>query len=528
MIASSARRTRAWLDDNLFPPASDAPMRLDWRPYVVGSGVAVALVALQLARGWRSAPLETIWADDSVWLNDAMRRGALDAVTTPYGGYLQTLPRVVAEPLAELPVASLAWAMALLGAGIVATCALVVWRASAGHVKDPYLRAGLAAMVVLVPVAGVEMFANVTNSTWFLLFATFWLLLWRPATLARAIAGACPLFLAAVSTAGVFFLFPVALLRALAIRDCRDGVMVGAFAAGAAVQLVALLTYENENLFQSPRWDWDLLPAYAQRAIGGALMGNVVTGYLSEQLGTPLEVALAGGLLGFTVLALVRANAPARVLVVLAVVTSIAMFIVSGYARNAVPLLLSPDDPSANGASRYAVVPTLLLVSALFVWLDQASRTTTGSRLSPGRLVALLVLVAALLSFDVSDRGIRGSPTWPSALDRARLECTRTSAPTARLPVAGAFFGFAVVLPCDRLADQTRGRSEQVELPISSESSRKPSSESAKVHSTAAIAMSVERGETRLQLADLLRELELAKRRDFRSPGLVEAAGSTR
>jgi hypothetical protein len=106
--------------------------------------------------------------------------------------------------------------------------------------------------------------------------------------------------------------------------------MVGAFAAGAAVQLVALLTSENENLFQSPRWDWDLLPAYAQRAIGGALMGNVVTGYVWEQLGTPLEVALAGGLLGFTVLALVRGNAPARVLMVLAVVTSIAMFIVSG------------------------------------------------------------------------------------------------------------------------------------------------------------------------------------------------------
>jgi hypothetical protein len=143
-------------------------------------------------------------------------------------------------------------------------------------------------------------------------------------------------------------------------------------------------------------------------------------------------------------------------------------------------------------------------------------------------VVALLVLVAALVSFDVSDRGIRGSPTWPSALDRALLECTRTSAPTARLPVAGAFFAFAVVLPCDRLADQTRGRSEQVELPIASESSRKPLFESAKIDSTAAIAASVGLGETRLQLADFLRELELAKRRDFWSPGLVEPAGSSR
>jgi len=457
MTASSARRARAWLHDNLFRDP-DCATRLDWRGVLLASGAAAALVAIQLAREWPSAPLETIWADDSVWLNDALRRGALDALTTPYGGYLQILPRVVAEPLAQLPVASLAWAMALVGAGIVAAYTFVVWWASAGHVRDPYLRAVLAAMVVLVPVAGVEMFANVTNSTWFLLFATFWVLLWRPATLTRAIAAACLLFLAAISTAGVFFLVPVALLRTLAARDRRDAVMVGAFAAGAAVQLVSLLTYENGNLFQSPHWDWNLVPAYAQRAIGGALMGNVVTGFLWERLGTPLEVALAGALLGFTVLVLARGDAPARVLIVLTVVTSIVMFIVSGYARNAVPLLVSPTDPAANAASRYAVVPTLLLASALFIWLDHASHTVAGSRLTAGRVVALLVLVAAVLSFDVSDRGVRGSPTWPSALDRARAECARTSAPKARLPVAGALFGFAVVLPCDRLTHPREGR----------------------------------------------------------------------
>jgi hypothetical protein len=455
MTASSARRARAWLDDNLFPGA-DAPTRLDWRRILVGSSAVAALVALQLAREWPSAPLETIWADDSVWLNDAMRPGVLDALTTPYGGYLQMLPRILAEPLAQLPVASLAWAMALLGAVIVATCTLVVWWASAGHVRDPYLRAVLAAMVVLVPVAGVEMFANVTNSTWFLLFATFWVLLWRPATLTRAIAAACLLFLAAVSTAGVFFLVPVAVLRGVAIRDRRDALMVGAFAAGAAIQFVPLLTFESENLFQSPHWDWGLVPAYAQRAIGGALMGNVVTGYLWEQFGTPLEIALATGLLAFTVVALVRGSATVRVLIVLTLVTSIVMFIVSGYERNAAPLLVSPADPQANAASRYVVVPALLPVSGLFIWLDRASRATPRLRLSAGRVVALLLLVFALLSFDVSDRRVRGAPTWPSALERARLDCARTSTPSARLPVAGAVFGFAVALPCDRLADAPR------------------------------------------------------------------------
>ena len=72
--------------------------------------------------------------------------------------------------------------MAISGAAIVAGCALMVWCASAGHIHSPYLRATLAAMVVLLPIVGVETLDNVTNSIWFLFFAAFWILLWRPAS----------------------------------------------------------------------------------------------------------------------------------------------------------------------------------------------------------------------------------------------------------------------------------------------------------------------------------------------------------
>ena len=87
-------------------------------------------------------------------------RGVTDALTTTYNGYLQTVSRLVAEPIAQLPPEMFAPAMAISGAAIVTGCAFLVWRASSGHINSPYLRAGLAALVVLLSVVGVETLAT--------------------------------------------------------------------------------------------------------------------------------------------------------------------------------------------------------------------------------------------------------------------------------------------------------------------------------------------------------------------------------
>jgi hypothetical protein len=98
-----------------------------------------------------------MWAEDAgTWIADALTRGLFDALTTTWNGYLQTGSRLVAEPVALLPVDWFAPVMAICGAAIVTGSAFVVWRASAGHIRSPYLRAALAAMVVLLPIVGVE------------------------------------------------------------------------------------------------------------------------------------------------------------------------------------------------------------------------------------------------------------------------------------------------------------------------------------------------------------------------------------
>ena len=234
---STIDRLRGFLDRVLFPDAPFPP-RITARRALVCAGIAVLCIAIQLIRMWSSVPLDSIWAEDGgTWLADAMTRGFFDALTTTWNGYLQTSSRLVAEPVALLPVAWFAAVMAICGAAIVTGCAFLVWRASAGHIESPRLRAALAAMVVLLPVVGVESLDNVTNSIWFLLFASFWVLLWRPRTFARAAAAAGFIFVAALSNAAIVLFAPLWLLRLIAIRDRRDAIIVTGFAVGTAVQL---------------------------------------------------------------------------------------------------------------------------------------------------------------------------------------------------------------------------------------------------------------------------------------------------
>ena len=131
--------------------------------------VVVLMMAVQLVRVWSSAPLNSIWAEDGyIFLADALRWGFFHALTTPYDGYLNTLSRLVAEPVSLLPVKWFAPAMALCGAAIVTGCAFVVWRASAAHIENRYLRGTLVAMMVLLPNIGIEMVDDVTYTIWFL------------------------------------------------------------------------------------------------------------------------------------------------------------------------------------------------------------------------------------------------------------------------------------------------------------------------------------------------------------------------
>jgi hypothetical protein len=449
MVAiSTVERLRCLLDRDLFPDAPPPP-RITARRALVCAGIAVLCIAILLIRMWSSVPLDSMWAEDATtWLADAMSRGVFAALTTTYNGYLQTSSRLVAEPVALLPVAWFAAVMAICGAAIVTGCAFLVWRASAGHIQSPQLRAALAAMVVLLPVVGVESLDNVTNSIWFLLFASFWVLLWRPTTFARAAAAAGFIFVAAVSNAAIVVFAPLWLLRLIAIRDRRDTIIVTGFAVGAALQLAfswnAPVQGEGGThldatvaAFFAPHWDWSLVPAYAQRIVGGALGGQRINGFLWENLGTGLEVALGAALVAFVAFSAFGV-ARTRVVVPITVAASLGLFLVIGY-RRWFPFGIGftwPHGTSSTNGAHYMVTPTLLLLSALFVQLDARPRLVSPAAWNKLRVGALLVVfVAALVSFDVSESNVRGSPTWSEALDAGRSRCAQTNVASVEVPI---------------------------------------------------------------------------------------------
>jgi hypothetical protein len=465
---SAIDRLRGFLDRALFPDAPFPP-RITARRALVCAGIAVLCIAIQLARMWSSVPLDSIWAEDGgTWLPDALTRGVLDTLTTTWNGYLQTSSRLVAEPVSHLPIAWFAPAMALSGAAIVTGCAFLVWRASAAHIENPYLRAALAAVVVLLPVVGAESLDNVTNSIWFLLFASFWVLLWRPATFARAAAAGGFIFVVALSNSAIVVFAPLWLLRLIAIRDRRDAAILIGFAIGTALQLAFSWNAPAEgegggfNLFTfSPHWDWSLVPAYAQRIVGGALGGQWINGFLWVHLGTAQEVVMGAALVLFAGFSLFGPSRT-RVVVPITIAASLGLFLVLGYHRwfPLGMLFTWPHGTSSANAAHYMITPTLLLLSALFVQLDARPRLVSAGAWDKLLVGTVLVLfVAALASFDVSDRTSRGSPTWSEALDAGRATCAHTNVAEVALPIAprSTLGNYQAHFPCSELAQSSIG-----------------------------------------------------------------------
>jgi hypothetical protein len=364
--------------------------------------------------------------------------------------------------------------MAICGAAIVTGCAFLVWRASAGHIESPRLRAALAAMVVLLPVVGVETLDNVTNSIWFVLFASFWVLLWRPMTFARAAAAASFIFIAALSNAAIVVFAPLWLLRLIAIRDRRDGIIVTGFAVGTAVQLALSWNAPAQGeggthldpfvaaLF-SPHWDWSLVPAYAQRIVGGVLGGQRINAFVWVNLGTGLEVAMGATLLLFAGFSLFGASRT-RVVVPITIAASLGLFLATGYRRWFLfgMAFIWPHGSSDTSQAHYMVTPTLLLLSALFVQLDARPRFVSLGAWSKLRKGTVLVLfLAALVSFDVGESNIRGSPTWSDAVDAGRATCGHTNVADVELPIAPrtSSGSYQARIPCSKLAQSTMGAS---------------------------------------------------------------------
>lgn len=449
--SEAIRRLRGHLDRTLFKSAPDGGSGLSTRELaVLAVGFLALATVLQLFRAGPDNALDSLWAEDGpVFLQGAIEHDFWTDVWTTYAGYLVLVPRLIglaghAVPLEDAPVV-----ITLLSAAVISLCGLVAWVASAAHLRNPWLRGTMVALVVFAPTASLESVLSASYVLWFMLIPVFWLLLWRPRTTRGAVLGGIFILFTALTTPSIWFLLPLAALRLLAVRDRRDGILVGSYALGSVVQAAAIALQNEEQV--DPLWSHDIWTAYLQRVLDGAAFGERVGGLAWDLLGWPLLIALL--LLGVAglVLGLRRSDAATRWLVALTVPTSVGMFVVLVYQRAVGPQMAWPSGDHFGAAGRYTIVPALLLAIAALVLVEAAARRRPAiARLLTGATVAVL-LGGLLTSFYVGNGESRGTPAWSDALDAAGAECEAPGATSVVVPISPQPFVLAV--PCDEIGE---------------------------------------------------------------------------
>jgi hypothetical protein len=448
----SALRSR--LDETLFrdsPAAARAAQRRPALAMITGLfGLAILLQMLRV--GW-SASLHSLWAEDgAVYLSGAVHSGFGGSLFDTYATYLVFVPRGIAELADLLPLADAPAGISILSGAVVALSGLVVWWATAGLIESPYLRGALAALTVLSPVGGLESTDSAAYVPWYMLFASFWVLLWRPRTGGGAVFAGTFALATGLSTPGVWFFIPLALLRTLAARDRRDAIVLAGYWIGAFVQVPVLMFNEEEAV--SPLWTSDIWTAYLQRVLDGAAFGFRIGGEAWIHAGWVFLIALVAAAVAALIWGAMRSNFGARLLALVAIPISVAMFVVSAYQRAVGSDLMWQAHDAAESAGRYAIVPSLLLVSVAFVMLDRRSRRRQAEgrpRWSAVAAAALAALVIAA-SFYVGDTEVRGAPPWEAALDAGAESCAAegtSDSGEAAVPTSPPGWGLSV--PCDQL-----------------------------------------------------------------------------
>jgi hypothetical protein len=454
-VPAAVRRLRESLNCSLFATAPASGSTLGRGEFAL---VLLALLALgavlQVFRIGPSAALGAFWAEDGqIFFQGAMSQGFFDAVTSTYAGYLVVVPRLVGEVGNLAPLELAPAAVSLSASLVVALSGLAVWYASAGHIQNPYLRGALAVVTVLSPVASLEAVAAGSYASWYMLFATFWLLLWRPASTRGAVLAALFILATALSTPAVWYLAPIVALRLFAARDRRDALILGAYALGTAIQVPVTLSSTEGTV--TPVWTSDIWTAYVQRVIDGAALGESLGGDAWAAWGWPFLIVLLAAVGGCLLAGLLRTTASARYFAAIAIPTSIGMFAISTYQRAVGGVMTWRPEVSFGLGGRYAIVPALLLVSLALVLIDKSARPRRGPRRLPwlGVAAVAVLLVGVATSFSIGDRAARGTPAWDDALRTAAATCPVE--PNASEPIPAAVPssppGFVVYVPCDQL-----------------------------------------------------------------------------
>ena len=415
------------------PGARRSPVRVAW--LVVANIAAIAAGAVVLLERQTGRPAwQDVGTEDYRFFLSAALAHPVGSLSTTYNGYLQTLPRLIAEVVAMFPFRDADIGFAVAGAVTASCCAAFVFYASAGHISRPALRALLALSVLLLPTALYEITNSGVETIWYLLFATFWALLWRPRSRgARVLAGVVCLLTALSNILAIAYL-PLVVARVIALPKVREQAASIGWVVGGALQVPAVLA-ASRNHQNAP------LPAalgfYARNVILAGVFGHHWAAVLTNAVGIVTATAIAGCIVAAVVTWACAGGGPrVRVFVLTALFT--------GFLLTMLPVLVhgrvaSPGEVRTLmfvHGSRYAQVPILILYSLVIVTVDAfLSRPARPGRAT--HAIAVVVLAAMLGTVWVSDfRFVNrraNAPAWSKIVSKFESECAQHPPQVTRL-----------------------------------------------------------------------------------------------
>ncbi len=438
------------LAEILFPVAARSPKS---RPSVVIAYlVAFAVVgATALLRQSGLPATSTIWAEDGrIFYAQALHMSFWENLVTPHDGYGQLFPRLVVQVARLAAPGQAAEVLAIVGAFSLAAIACFVFHMARGHIAAPALRALLLAAIVLLPVASAELLDNVVNVPWWLFFASFWALLWRPFSGPARASAALLCFLAAASEPLVGLFLPLGVARALALRKAGDQAPTVGIVAGLLYQVVVMVRSSGAVVSSAGNLQ-GLALSFSVRVGLGVASGEKGTDWLFVH-----ERSIAVGLGALVLCSLLAigaffsASMRVRAFTVVAAGLCAGCYLVPVWLRGLGPTMQSAG---VEVASRYQTVPTLLLVSTILVIADNWMKapTVTPQRWRPVTVVAVCAcLLGPTWVVDFRDSNQRSAgPAWGAQVARATAMCRR--APTAPVSLAIDPPGWNVSLRCGDL-----------------------------------------------------------------------------
>jgi hypothetical protein len=414
--------------------------------FVLVTAVATALTWLRLPAVGR----DTLYAEDgSQFVNDWAHDGSWSVLFKPYAGYQHLVPRAATGLVTRLlPVDAWADGAIVAAAFVVGVTSGLVFVLSRSVVSSRTARLGLAAVPVLVPLAGVEVIDSLANVHWYLLYLTPWLLLARPRGRATAVGLGAVALVSALTEPQTILFAPVALW--VLLRDPRARVVVAGWALGVAGQVVTFVLAPRPRNDGFPPW-LSVVKGYLASAVLASGNGH------GRVVGT--AVAKGGWWVGLAVLlvfwalaavALIRASAPLRIAVLACVVGSVLAWVLPYVTNNASDLYYDevPGPPYILPLVRWGMTASMLLLALV----PLAAGALRARRVRGGRLLGLLLvggLVVVMGASFLMDNDGRQGPYWRDGVSNARKQCANGSADVVRIPTGGTVY--AVQMPCDRL-----------------------------------------------------------------------------